>query len=114
MCLLRSFREVGSHEWESMVASSRPVFTAEFFAHVEGLVRAAHADPAEQEGASGMPQNSIIQAGLAASIITASVLPHAQRPDAACLASGWMASNVPFPASSAMGGAFSTCAPSLQ
>lgn len=34
-----------------MVAASRPSFTAEFFAHAENLVRAAAADPAEQEGA---------------------------------------------------------------
>ena len=48
---LCSFRARGAHEWEAMVAASRPSFTAEFFAHAENLVRAAAADPAEQEGA---------------------------------------------------------------
>ena len=51
MCMLGcSFRERGSHEWESFVSMHRPSFTADFFSHLENVVMAAHADPKQQEG----------------------------------------------------------------
>ena len=46
----RSFRERKEHEWESFVSMHRPSFTSEFFGHLENLVMAEHADPAQQEG----------------------------------------------------------------
>ncbi len=49
---LRSFRERGVHDWESIVATNRPSFTSEFFQHAENLIKAAHNSPEAQEGGS--------------------------------------------------------------
>lgn len=54
-CLLCSFRERDSSEWEGLVAAYRSVLTSDFFAHIENLIRAAHEDPAEQEGELTVP-----------------------------------------------------------
>lgn len=47
---LRSFSTMGTHEWESFVATNRPSFTSDFFQHAENLIKAAHDNVALQEG----------------------------------------------------------------
>ncbi|KAK9902256.1 hypothetical protein WJX75_009762 [Coccomyxa subellipsoidea] len=47
--LLQSFSTMGTHEWESFVATNRPSFTSDFFQHAENLIKAAHDNVALQE-----------------------------------------------------------------